>query len=176
MPLFRVAELFSQPVSFTFVTQQTWLTQEAADRLRGELEHLEGPGRAEVVAKIEAARAEGDLKENGGYHAARDEQGKMEARIRQLKHMLENAHIGAPPVGESGVVSAGMVVTAEIAGDVMKFLIGSREIASGDLDVYSEKSPLGSAVLGSKVGETVSYKAPSGKDITVVIVEAEFWS
>ena len=68
---------------------QTWLTQEAADRLRAELTQLEGPGRKEVTAKIEAARAEGDLKENGGYHAARDEQGKMEARIRQLKQMLE---------------------------------------------------------------------------------------
>lgn len=158
------------------MTQQTWLTQEAADRLRAELEHLEGPGRAEVVAKIEAARAEGDLKENGGYHAARDEQGKMEARIRQLKHMLENAHIGTPPASEAGVVSAGMVVTAEIAGDVMKFLIGSREISSGDLDVYSEKSPLGSAVLGAKIGETVSYTTPTQKIISVKIIEAEFWS
>ena len=158
------------------MTQQTWLTQEAADRLRAELEHLEGPGRAEIIAKIEAARAEGDLKENGGSHAARDEQGKIEARIRQLKHMLENAHIGTPPASEEGVVSAGMVVTAEIAGDVMKFLIGSREISSGDLDVYSEKSPLGSAVLGSKIGDTVSYTAPSGKEISVIIIEAEFWS
>lgn len=77
-------------------SQQTWLTQEAADRLAAELAHLEGPGRKEITAKIEAARAEGDLKENGGYHAARDEQGKMEARIRQLKQMLENAHIGTP--------------------------------------------------------------------------------
>ena len=76
------------------MSPQTWLTQEAADRLRAELENFEGPGRKEVTAKIEAARAEGDLKENGGYHAARDEQGKMEARIRQLKQMLDNAHIG----------------------------------------------------------------------------------
>ena len=74
---------------------QTWLTQEAADRLRNELEQLEGPIRAEIVKKIEAARAEGDLKENGGYHAAREEQGKNEARIKQLKHMLEHAHIGS---------------------------------------------------------------------------------
>ena len=79
---------------------QTWLTQEAADRLSAELVELEGPKRAEIVKKIEAARAEGDLKENGGYHAAREEQGKNEARIKQLKHMLEHAHIGAPPVGE----------------------------------------------------------------------------
>ena len=101
---------------------QTWLTQEAADRLRAELSHLEGEGRKEITAKIEAARAEGDLKENGGYHAARDEQGKMEARIRQLKQMLENAHIGTPPASAEGVVGAGMVVTAEVAGDEEKFL------------------------------------------------------
>ena len=89
---------------------QTWLTQEAADRLAAELAELEGPRRAEIVKKIEAARAEGDLKENGGYHAAREEQGKNEARIKQLKHMLEHAMIGAPPVGESGVVGPGMKI------------------------------------------------------------------
>ncbi len=128
-------------------TPQTWLTQEAADRLRAELENLENVGRKEVTAKIEAARAEGDLKENGGYHAARDEQGKMEARIRQLKQMLENAHIGTPPASADGTVGPGMVITAIIAGDEEKFLLGSREISTGDLSVYSEKSPLGSAVM-----------------------------
>ena len=87
---------------------QTWLTQEAADRLKAELADLEGPKRSEIIKKIEAARAEGDLKENGGYHAAREEQGKIEGRIRQLKHMLEHALIGTPPAGESGVVGLGM--------------------------------------------------------------------
>ena len=154
-------------------SQQTWLTQEAADRLAAELAHLEGPGRKEITAKIEAARAEGDLKENGGYHAARDEQGKMEARIRQLKQMLENAHIGTPPASADGVVGPGMVITAIIAGDEEKFLLGSREIASGDLSVYSEKSPLGAAVMGAKIGDTVSFKAPSGKEITVLIKSVE---
>ena len=158
------------------MTTQTWLTQEAADRLRSELETLETTGRTEIIKKIETARAEGDLKENGGYHAAREEQGKMEARSRQLKHLLEHSHIGAPPAGESGFVGAGMVITADIGGDEIKFLLGSREIASGDLDVYSEKSPLGAAVLGVKIGETVTYKAPSGKEITVAILEAEFYA
>ena len=78
------------------MSTNTWLTQEAADRLQAELSELESTGRTEIIKKIETARAEGDLKENGGYHAAREEQGKMEARIRQLKHMLEHAHIGAP--------------------------------------------------------------------------------
>jgi transcription elongation factor GreA len=149
------------------------LTQEAADRLAAELAHLETIGRSEIVKKIEAARAEGDLKENGGYHAAREEQGKMEARIRQLKHMLENAEIGTPPASEDGIVAPGMKVTVEIMGDEMQFLLGSREIASGDLDVYSEKSPLGSAVMGAKVGDEKSYTAPNGKNISVKILKAE---
>lgn len=163
---------------------QTWLTQEAADRLKTELAELEGPRRNEIIKKIEAARAEGDLKENGGYHAAREEQGKIEGRIRQLKHMLEHAHIGTPPAGESGVVGLGMLVTADIAGNEIKFLLGSREIALGDIskgnqeneqiDVYSEKSPLGAAVLGKKIGETVKYKAPNGKEIQVAILEAAY--
>jgi transcription elongation factor GreA len=152
---------------------QTWLTQEAADRLAAELAELEGPLRAEIIKKIETARAEGDLKENGGYHAAREEQGKIEGRIRQLKHMLEHAHIGTPPASESGVVGQGMLITVDIAGDELKFLLGSREIASGEFDVYSEKSPLGSAVLGAKVGETVTYVAPNGKSIQVAILEAQ---
>lgn len=158
------------------MSSQTWLTQEAADRLAAELANLETEGRTEVIKKIEAARAEGDLKENGGYHAARDEQGKMEARIRQLKQMLENAHIGTPPASAEGVVGAGMVVSAIVAGDEMRFLLGSREIATDDLDVYSEKSPLGAAVLGAKIGDKVSYTLPNGKSISVEILGAEFFA
>ncbi|MEY4105171.1 MAG: hypothetical protein RLZZ478_534 [Actinomycetota bacterium] len=152
---------------------KTWLTQEAADRLGAELAELEGPKRAEIVKRIEAARAEGDLKENGGYHAAKEEQGKMEGRIRQLRHMLEHAIIGTPPTSESGIVGVGMKIKVDIGGDEMRFLLGSREIAATDLDVYSENSPLGSAILGAKVGETVSYKAPNGREISVAILEAE---
>jgi transcription elongation factor GreA len=157
------------------MSSQTWLTQEAADRLAAELANLETEGRTEVIKKIEAARAEGDLKENGGYHAARDEQGKIEARIRQLKQMLENATIGAPPASADGVVGAGMIVSAIVADNEMRFLLGSREIATDDLDVYSEKSPLGSAVLGAKIGDKVSYTLPNGKSISVEILGAEFY-
>jgi transcription elongation factor GreA len=158
------------------MSSQTWLTQEAADRLAAELANLETEGRTEVIKKIEAARAEGDLKENGGYHAARDEQGKIEARIRQLKQMLENATIGAPPASADGIVGAGMVVSAIVADDEMRFLLGSREIATDDLDVYSEKSPLGAAVLGAKIGDKVSYTLPNGKSISVEILGAEFFA
>ena len=155
---------------------KSWFTQEAADRLSAELANLETTGRSEIIKKIEAARAEGDLKENGGYHAAREEQGKIEARIRQLKHMLENAEIGTAPNNADGFISPGMRVTVEIMGDEMEFLLGSREISSGDLDVYSEKSPLGAAVMGAKIGDSKTYNAPNGKTISVKILKAEVYS
>jgi transcription elongation factor GreA len=158
------------------MSSQTWLTQEAADRLAAELANLETEGRTEVIKKIEAARAEGDLKENGGYHAARDEQGKIEARIRQLKQMLENATIGAPPASADGVVSTGMVVSAIVDDEEIRFLLGSREMKSDELTAYSEKSLLGAAVFGAKIGDKVSYTLPNGKSISVEILGAEFFA
>ena len=92
-----------------------WLTQDAYDRLAKELEELEGPGRAEIAERIAAARDEGDLKENGGYHAAREEQGMMEARIADLQRLLKNAVVGEAPK-DDGVVEPGMVVTISLAG------------------------------------------------------------
>jgi len=151
----------------------TWLTQEAYDRLSSELEHLSGPGRTEIARKIEAAREEGDLRENGGYHAAKEEQGKQEGRIRQLTQLLRTAQVGEAPKSD-GVVRSGTVVTVRFAGDpdTEKFLLGSREsAATTDLAVYSEQSPLGAAVLGSKAGQTVTYKTPTGSSLTVEIVE-----
>ena len=158
------------------MSSHTWLTQEAADRLAAELANLETEGRTEVIKKIEAARAEGDLKENGGYHAARDEQGKIEARIRQLKQMLENATIGAPPASADGVVSTGMVVSAIVDDEEIRFLLGSREMKSDELTAYSDKSLLGAAVFGAKIGDKVSYTLPNGKSISVEILGAEFYA
>src|SRR5690606_4708661 len=113
----------------------------------------------------------GDLKENGGYHAAKDEQGKQEARIRSLQALLKTARVGeAPP--SRGVVEPGTVVTAMVAGGEEVFLLGSREIATDDeLDVYSEASPLGQAILGLKIGEKSSYTAPNGREIAVEIID-----
>lgn len=152
----------------------TWLTQESFDRLSAELEELSGPVRADIAKKIEAAREEGDLKENGGYHAAKDEQGQIEARIRQLTELLRTAVVGEAPESH-GVVELGTVVTAKIAGDKSRFLLGSREIAddASDIDVYPATSPLGQAILGLKIGDTASYQAPSGKDIAVEILGVE---
>ncbi|NHN56671.1 transcription elongation factor GreA [Calidifontibacter sp. DB0510] len=155
-------------------TSSTFLTQEAYDRLKAELDHLTGEGRHDIAQKIEEARLEGDLKENGGYHAAKEEQGKMEARIRQLTQLLDNAVLGSGDPAK-GTITPGMVVSVEMFGDKEKFLLGSREIADGDsdLDVFSEKSPLGAAINGKKVGDTTSYEAPNGKTVEVKILEAE---
>ncbi|PZP17526.1 MAG: transcription elongation factor GreA [Brachybacterium faecium] len=150
-----------------------WLTQDAYDRLAKELEELEGPGRTEVAERIAAARDEGDLKENGGYHAAREEQGMMEARIADLQRLLKNAVVGEAPK-DDGVVEPGMVVTISLAGKERTFLLGNREIADGDdLEVYSTESPLGAAIHGSSVGQTIDYTAPNGKSFPVEILKAK---
>jgi transcription elongation factor GreA len=160
-------------VSDTATTTGSFLTQEAYDRLKAELDQLSGEGRTEIAKKIEAARDEGDLKENGGYHAAKEEQGKMEARIRQLTQLLETAKVGEAPKNDGSVVP-GMVVTVDMFGDEETFLLGSREIAEGtDLEVYSEKSPLGEAIIGHKVGETTSFVAPHGKTVEVKVLGAK---
>ncbi len=151
----------------------SYLTQEAYDRLKAELEQLSGEGRLEIARRIEAAREEGDLKENGGYHAAKDEQGKMEGRILQLRQLLDNAVVGERHA-DDGTVGPGMVVTVEMFGDEETFLVGSREIADGsDLQVFSERSPLGAAITGHRVGETTSYDAPNGSTVEVIIKAAK---
>ncbi|MEA4943574.1 MAG: transcription elongation factor GreA [Propionicimonas sp.] len=153
----------------------TWLTQDAYDKLVAELNHLKGEGRRLVSAKIAQARDEGDLSENGGYHAAREEQGQQEARIRQLAAMLENAEVGEAPSGSQ--VTPGTLVTVyfdDDEDDEDTFLLGSREVLglddAVDIEVYSPQSPLGAAILGAAPGDTVSYAAPSGSAIEVTIV------
>jgi len=153
-----------------------WLTQDAYDKLQAELEHLKGPHRDEIVARISAAREEGDLRENGGYHAAREEQGKNEGRIRQLEDMLSRAQVGETPEDEN-TVAPGMVVTVRFAGDSdqEKFLLGAREMAGpdSDLEVYSPQSPMGSALVGAEKGSIVEFEAPNGKTMKVEVVDAE---
>ena len=158
-------------------TSTIWLTQDAFDKLQAELDNLRGPVRSEIVARISAAREEGDLKENGGYHAAREEQGKTEARIRQLEDMLRRAEVGETPA-DTGVVEPGMKVTYKFAGDsddeAETFLLGAREMedTTDGLRVYSPQSPLGAAIIGHRKGDEVSYEAPNGKKLEVQIVDA----
>jgi transcription elongation factor GreA len=144
------------------VSDTVWLSQSAYDRLSGELEQLKTTGRAEASAAIEVARAHGDLRENAEYHSAKEEQGKMEARIRQLEEMLRDAKVGEAPSGDA--VAAGMVVTTvDTDGDEDSFLIGSREDRPQGLSVVSAQSPLGKALMGHKIGDSVTYAAPAGE-------------
>ena len=150
-----------------------WLTQVKYDELKAELEELRGPTRAALVKRVSDARDEGDLKENAGYHAARDELGKLDGRVKQLVDMLERAEVGETPA-DDGVVEPGMKVTVKLVGLDMEetFLFGAREMAGDDIKVYSPQSPLGQAIDGAKRGETVTYTLPNGKDQKAEIVEA----
>ncbi len=160
------------------MTEQTqgavvWLTQAKFEELQAELDMLRSTGRAEVVKKVSAARDEGDLKENGGYHAAREELGKIDGRIQQLVDMLERAKVGETPP-DDGVVEPGMKVTADVGGLAQVFLLGAREMAGKgiDIDVFSPQSPLGQAIIGARTGDSVTYQTPLGKTVEVKIVEA----
>ena len=152
----------------------TWLTQDAYDRLKLELDELIA-NRPVIAAEINARREEGDLKENGGYHAAREDQGQQEARIRQLQELLRTAKVGQAP-RESDVAAPGMVLTVRYDGDddTESFLLGSREEGqAGGLEVYSPNSPLGAAILGAKVGETRQYQLPDGSTMKVTLEDAK---
>jgi transcription elongation factor GreA len=161
-------------VSTTDSDASAWLSQEAHDRLQAELAELIA-NRPVIAAEINARREEGDLRENGGYHAAREEQGKMEGRIRYLQELLRTAHVGDAPTADA--VAPGTVVTIyfeDDSDDVETFLLGSREIAATtELTVYSPESALGNAILGARAGESVTYTAPNGKDIKVTVVSFE---
>jgi transcription elongation factor GreA len=157
-------------------TEHARLTQETYDRLQAELEDLTTRGRVEIAQAIEAARALGDLSENGDYHAAKDTQGKMESRIRQLRALLKTAQIVDDTEGADGSISHGAVVTLRYEDDdeddVQQFFVGSIEERPGDLPVASPSAPLGQALLGRAEGDVVEYQAPGGK-LRVVVVKVE---
>lgn len=143
------------------MTDSTWLTPEAANKLRDELTQLEGPGRVEITARIAEARSHGDLRENADYDAAKNEQGMMEARIRQIRHILENSVIRE--VEDTGMVQVGSVVTVRDGdGDTLEYFVASPENKAPGLLLASPQGPLGQALLGAAVGDTVSYEAPAG--------------
>ena len=153
------------------MAQTHHLSQAAFDRLKAEHHDLTTRGRVEIARKIEVARELGDLSENGDYHAAKEEQGKMEGRIAHLAQMIENAEI--VEADSSDVVSHGSVVGIRYEGDddVERYLVGSIEERHDDLDVISPSSPLGAALLGSAPGDAVTFTAPTGAELKVEVVE-----
>ena len=146
---------------------ETWLSQEAYDRLKDELDQLKTEGRERMAAEIEEARSHGDLKENAEYHAAKDEQGKMEARIRQLDELIRTAKIGEPD--DTEVVRPGLVVEVEVDGDLEVYFLGSREDHHEEHDILSAESPMGQAITGAAPDETVTFSTPTGVSIEVTV-------
>jgi transcription elongation factor GreA len=150
------------------------LSPAAYERLRAELDDLSTRGRLEVAHKIERARELGDLSENGDYHAAKDEQGHLEGRIRHLEHLIENAEI--VEAASDGSVATGTVVTIVYEGDsddaAERYLVGHIEERSGELDVISPTAPMGAALLGAREGEWVTYEAPNG-ELRVRVLKVE---
>ena len=145
------------------------LTQQAYDRLKDELAHLEGDARKKVIDEIATARAHGDLSENAEYHAAKDQQGMQEARVRQIREMLENAEI--IEATDDGVVKPGALITIRIGDDDAEtYLLGSREERGTEHDILTPESPMGQALVGHSAGETVVAQIPSG-ELKVEIIE-----
>jgi transcription elongation factor GreA len=148
------------------------LTQSAYDKLQEELDYLKTVKRDEITKKVAEAREEGDLKENGGYHAAREEQGKNEGKIAELQEKLDSAEIIS--VSNSKKISPFTVIKMKKNGETLKFLLASRDlVGSTPLTVYSPESPLGAALLGHKKGDIVEYVTPSGKVISIEILEVK---
>jgi transcription elongation factor GreA len=149
------------------------LSRRAYARLQAELEDLTTRGRIEVAAKLERARELGDLSENGDYHAAKDEQGHLEGRIRQLESILEHAEIIEAP--EPGVVGPGSIVTIVYDGDseddAERYLVGHIEEKTDGLEVVSPTAPLGAALIGHRTGDSVEYETPTGAQLRVRILE-----
>ncbi|MXV86335.1 MAG: transcription elongation factor GreA [Acidimicrobiales bacterium] len=152
------------------------ISAETRDRLQAELIDLTGRGRIDIAAQIEAARLLGDLSENGDYHAAKEEQGKMEGRIMRLKAILENCEIVAESEDPSGdsVVAPGLMVSIRFQGDdeVEQYLFGSIEERRTGIEVVSPGSPMGQALEGARAGQTVTYEA-NGNQLSIEIVAIE---
>ena len=142
------------------------LSASAYERIKAEFEDLTTRGRIDVANKIERAREEGDLKENAGYHAAKDEQGHMEGRIRQLEHLLENAEI------VEGSFIYTVVYEGDSDDDAERYLIGNMEEQVDGADVISPSSPLGHALEGADAGATITYEAPNGA-LTVTVLRVD---
>ena len=147
------------------------LSQNTYDRLAAELEELTTRGRIDIARKIETARELGDLSENGDYHAAKEEKGKMEARIVHLQRLLLDAEIVAELDEDLNNVVPGSIVSVLYDGedDPERLLVGSIEEQRDDVAVVSPGSPLGEALLGASVGDRITFEAPGG-DLMVQVV------
>lgn len=150
-----------------------WLSQEAYDRLQQELEDLKTDGRSRASTAIESAREHGDISENAEYEVAKEEQGKLEARIRELEHTLARAKISQRSAVGDRVAQGNIVTITDDDGDQLRLLISSREDRTDEAMVISPQSPLGTALLGAGVGDEIEYHAPAGTlHVTINAIDA----
>jgi transcription elongation factor GreA len=147
------------------------LSRDAFERLSAELEELTTVGRTQIANAIETARALGDLSENGDYHAAKDAQGHMEARIRKLEALLDHAEIVDAAASDTVIIGSVVGIRYEGDEDVEEYLIGSIEERREGIEVASPESPFGQALMGKKVGDFAEYQTPTGASLRVEIVE-----
>ena len=151
---------------------ETHLSRPAYERLQAELTELTTEGRVSIAQQIETARAMGDLSENSEYHASKNQQGLMEARIRQITHILENAQI-VDNAGNGNEVIPGTIVTLRFQGDdgEERYYVGSIEERREDVTTVSPEAPLGKALLGRRAGDTIEYELPNGTKMAVDVVK-----
>lgn len=155
---------------------QTTLSRAAFDRLQAELDELKTTRRREVAERLQRARELGDLSENAEYHSAKDDQGLMEARVRQLEHLLKTATVVDEPVSGNEAVAGTVVALKEDGTDEVEryLLASSKEERANTVRTVTVNSPLGKAIHGKKVGETVEYQAPGGV-FAYEVVEISPW-
>ena len=140
---------------------KTWLTPAALEKLQAEFDHLTTTGREEIERRIAEARSHGDLRENAEYDTAKNDQGMMEARIRQIRHIIENSVVREAE--DNGIVDVGSIATVvDEDGDEMEFFVAPAENKLTGLLLASPDSPLGAALMGSRAGDSVTYDAPGG--------------
>jgi transcription elongation factor GreA len=147
------------------------ITQEGLDALRAELHDLETRARGEIAARIKTAREWGDLKENGEYHAAKEDQAHLETRIKRLQERLRGAKVVEANAGPNGVVGFGSTVEVrdEQSGRVATYtLVGAAEASAKD-GRLSIESPVAEALLGARAGDAVSVETPGGARVFHVV-------
>lgn len=143
------------------MSDTTFLTPEAYEKLKAELEQLTTDGRAEIEKRIQEAREHGDLRENADYDAAKNDQGLMEARIRQLEALLHTAEVRTVDVTDEVVVGS-LVTVVDSDGDEMEYFVAPPENKLPGVLLASPSGPLGRALLGARIGDDVTYQAPGG--------------
>jgi len=140
-----------------------YITAEKKKALEVELEELKGPKRKEILAALEYAKSLGDLSENAEYHQTREDQGKLEERIKRIEQILLSSEVVKGGGGDIIEIGSNVVVQKEGTEDKKSYQIVGSEEADMALGKISNRSPFGEALFGKKKGEIISFKTPSGE-------------